>query len=87
MKAFQEFERRFAQPSKWNRRLVGADKVLLFLKSVHREEKMDILLESEDGYGGTTSSRIGPKWNGYVGDMMGSVRPQHDLGAAVKRGW
>ena len=30
---------------------MGADKVKLFFKSVHREERMDILLELEDDYG------------------------------------
>ena len=51
MKAFQEFEHCFAQLSKRDQRSVGVDKVLLFFKSVHREERMDILLELKDDYG------------------------------------
>ena len=49
--AFQEFERRFAQLLERDRRSVGVDKVLLFLKMVHQEERMDILFELQDDRG------------------------------------
>jgi hypothetical protein len=51
MEALREFERRFSQLSEWERRSVGADKVRLFLKTVHHEERMDILLELQDDDG------------------------------------
>jgi hypothetical protein len=51
MDALREFERRFSQLSEWERRSVGADKVLLFLKMVHHEERADILFELEDDNG------------------------------------
>jgi hypothetical protein len=51
MDAFREFERRFSQLSEWERRSVGADKVLLFLKTVHHEERADTLFELEDDDG------------------------------------
>ena len=51
MKAFQEFEHRFAQLLQQAQRLVGADKVLLILKMANGEERMNILLELEDDYG------------------------------------
>jgi hypothetical protein len=51
MDAFREFECRFSQLSEWERRLVGADKVLLFLKTIHHEERADVLLELLDDDG------------------------------------
>ena len=51
MEAFREFERRFAQLSERDRRLVGVDKVLLLLKTVRHEERMDILFERQDDRG------------------------------------
>ena len=51
IEAFREFERRFSQLSEWERRSVGADKVLLFLETVHHEERMDIMFELQDDYG------------------------------------
>ena len=50
MEAFQEFECRFAQFSERDWRSVGADKVLLFLKTVHQEERMNLLFELQDDY-------------------------------------
>jgi hypothetical protein len=51
MDAFREFERRFSQLSEWERRSVGADKVLLFLKTIHHEERADVLFELLDDNG------------------------------------
>jgi hypothetical protein len=51
MDAFQEFERRFSQLSEWERRSVRADKVHLFLKTIHHEEREDILFELHDDNG------------------------------------
>jgi hypothetical protein len=51
MDAFREFEHRFSQLSEWEQRLVGADKVRLFLKTVHHEERADILFELQDDNG------------------------------------
>ena len=49
--AFREFERCFSQLLERERRLVRVDKVLLCLKTVHQEERMDILFEVGDEYG------------------------------------
>ena len=51
MGAFREFEHRFAQLSDRDQRLVEADKVLLFLKSVNEKGRMAILPELEDDEG------------------------------------
>ena len=51
MKAFREFEHRFVQLSDRDRRLVGADKVLLFFKLVDEKGRMTILSELEDDEG------------------------------------
>ena len=51
MKAFREFKHRFAQLSDRDRRSVGADKVLLFFKSVNENGRMAILSELEDDEG------------------------------------
>ena len=51
MKAFREFEHRFAQLSDRDRRSVGADKVLLFFKSVNEKGRMTILSDLEDDEG------------------------------------
>jgi hypothetical protein len=51
MEAFREFKRRSSQLSEWERRSVGADKVRLFLKTVHHEERADILFELQDDDG------------------------------------
>ena len=51
MESFQEFERRFVLLSERDRRSVWVDKVLLFLKTVHQEERMDILFEIQDDQG------------------------------------
>ena len=92
MEAFREFEHRFSQLSEWERRSVGAAKVLLFFKTVHHEERLDILFELQDDYGahGLTevcSPRSGPKWNGCVGNMMRGGWPQHGPRAAEEREW
>ena len=62
--AFREFECRFSQLSEWERRSVGADKVLLFLKTVHHEEGMDILfeLQDDDGAHGLTEEWPEVEW-------------------------
>ena len=73
--AFREFERCFSQLSKRDRRSMEADKVLLFLKMVHQEERMDILFELGDDYGAQGLMRIGSKWNGYTDDMMRCGQP------------
>ena len=51
MKAFRKFKHRFAQLSGRDQRSVGLDKVNLFLKKVHHEERMDILFELQDDRG------------------------------------
>ena len=54
MHAFVEFEYCFAQLSDRDRRLVGLNKVLLFVKSIDRNERMaiGIQLEDDDGANG-----------------------------------
>ena len=49
--AFLEFEHRFARLSERERRLVGGDKVLMFVRSIDRKERMDIGIELEDDDG------------------------------------
>ena len=49
--AFLEFEHRSARLSEREQRLVGDDKVLLFVKSIDRKERMDIGIELEDDDG------------------------------------
>jgi hypothetical protein len=64
MDAFREFERRFSQLSEWERRSVGADKVRLFLKTIHHEERADILFElhDDDGAHGFTEDWSKVEW-------------------------
>jgi hypothetical protein len=64
MDAFREFERRFSQLSESDRRSVGADKVRLFLKTVHHEERMYILFElrDDDGAHGLTEDWSDAEW-------------------------
>ena len=52
--AFLEFEHRFARLSEREQRLVGEDKVLMFVRSIDRKERMDIgiKLEDKDGANG-----------------------------------
>ena len=52
--AFLEFEHRFARLSVREQRLVGEDKVLMFVRSIDRKERMDIgiKLEDKDGANG-----------------------------------
>ena len=54
--AFLEFEHRFARLSEREQRLVGEDKVLMFVRSIDRKERMDIgiKLEDDDGANGLT---------------------------------
>ena len=54
--AFLEFEHHFAQLSEREQRLVGKNKVLMFVKSIDRKEIMDIgiKLEDDDGANGLT---------------------------------
>ena len=60
MKAFREFEHRFAQLSDQDRSLLGADKVLPFFKSVNEKRIVVILseLKEDDGANGLTED-----WN------------------------
>ena len=62
-KAFQEFGRRFARLPEREQRLVGADKVLLFVRSVDLKEReaIGIELEEDDGANGLTEdwSKVG----------------------------
>ena len=54
MQTFLEFERRYAQLSERDQRLVGVDKVLLFVKSINRKEReaIGVQLEDDDGANG-----------------------------------
>ena len=54
MQAFLDFESRFSQLSEREQRLVGVDKVLMFVKSIDRRERMAIglKLEEDDGANG-----------------------------------
>ena len=56
MHAFVEFECHFAKLSKRDQRLVGVDKVLMFVKSIDLKERKDIRirLENDDGGNGLT---------------------------------
>ena len=51
MKAFKEFERRFTRLPEWEQRLVGKDKVLLFVRSIDQAEREAIGIELEDDDG------------------------------------
>ena len=51
MDAFQEFDLRFSQLSDRDQESVGADKVLLFLKSINEKGRIAILPELEDDEG------------------------------------
>ena len=55
-KAFQEFGRRFAGLSEQEKRPVGADKVLLFVRSIDHTERevIGIELEEDDRANGLT---------------------------------
>ena len=75
---------RFTQLSERDRRSVGVDKVLLFFKTVHQEERMDILFELQDDRGAhgveyectmavfTLSLWIPQVWAIYVNSIKGS---------------
>ena len=56
MYAFVEFECHFAKLSKRDQRLVGVDKVLMFVKSIDLKERkaIGIQLEDNDGANGLT---------------------------------
>ena len=56
MKAFKEFKRHFARLPEREQRLLGADKVLLFVRPIERVEweAMGIELEDDDGTNGLT---------------------------------
>ena len=58
MDAFVEFEFRFAQLMERDRRLVGVDKALMFVKSINRRERnaIGIELEDDDGTNGLTEN-------------------------------
>ena len=79
MEAFRLFEGRFSQLSEWERRSVGADKVLLFLKTVHHEERMDILfeLQDDDGAHGLTEDWSEVEWvcRQHEARRSGTTRP------------
>mgnify|MGYP000022839779 CR=1 FL=1 len=60
MKEFREFEHHFSQLSNRDRRSVGADKVLLFLKSVNEKGRMAILSELKDDEG---ANGLTEDWN------------------------
>ena len=50
-KAFLEFRRCFAQLTEWEKRLVGVDKVLLFIRWIDRAEREAIGIELKDDNG------------------------------------
>ena len=52
--------------------MVGVDKVLMFVRSIDRKERMTIGIKLEVKMVQMASSRIGPKSKEYVGDMMRS---------------
>ena len=54
MKAFEEFEQRFTRLLEREQRLVGEDKVRLFVRSINRAEReaIGIGLEDDDGANG-----------------------------------
>ena len=58
IRAFAELECRFAQITELDRRLVGVDKVFLFVKSIDRMERkaIGIHLEDDDGAYGLTEN-------------------------------
>ena len=56
MEAFREFDHRFSQLSDRDQESVGADKVLLFLKSVNEKGRMAILPDLEDDEGAYASA-------------------------------
>ena len=60
MHAFVDFERRFAQLTELDRRLVWVDKVFLFVKSIDRRERnaIGIHLEDDDGAIGLTENWV-----------------------------
>ena len=69
--------------------LVGLDKVLMFVKSIGRKERMAIKIKLEDGAVQMACLSVTPKLKEYAGDMRRSGRrhywPQHGPRAAVKR--
>ena len=65
MKAFKEFERRFARFPEWEQSLVRADKFLLFVRSIYRAEWEAIGIEPEND-----DEVNGRKSNGYANDWM-----------------
>ena len=56
MHAFIEFESLFAKLSEWDQRLVGVNKVLVFVNSINLKERkaIGIRLEDDDGANGLT---------------------------------
>ena len=64
MEAFREFDHRFSQLSDRDQESVGADKVLLFLKSVNEKGRMAILpdLEDDEGAYGLTEDWSEVEW-------------------------
>ena len=73
--AFLDFERRFSKLSEREQRLVGVDKVMLFVKLIDRRERMAIGLKLEEDDGA----------NGLIEDWskVESVCQLHDKGQAV----
>ena len=90
MHAFVEFECCFAQLSEWDQGLVGVNKVLMFVRSINRKERMTIGIKLKIKTVQMASSRTRPKSKEYADDMMksgwGHCQPEHDPLAAVKRG-
>jgi hypothetical protein len=86
MDAFREFEHRFSQLSWWERRSVGADKVLLFLKTVHHEARADILfeLQDEDGGHGLTEDWSEVEWVCRQHDASRSATERPESGGEEK---
>jgi hypothetical protein len=59
-KALQEFERRFAQLPEREQRLVGTDKIMLFVRSIDQAEREAIGIElEEDNFRGKTKTLRG----------------------------
>ena len=72
MQAFLDFESHFSQISEREQRFVGVDKVLMFVKSIDRRERMAIGLKFEED----------DSANGLIEDWskVGSVCRLHDKG-------
>ena len=84
-KAFQEFGRRFARPPEREERLVGADKVLLFVRSfdLAEREAIGIKLEEDDGANGLTEdwSKVGRVCQRMDDERAGKARRKTRDGA------